>query len=101
MANNNGVSSLLARADKRTITKYIQFSKRVIASITIAATAMCLAAMGLCFFKQDMGDIVGIVKAYLNFATVGFVSYSVNSIGEKFIKSKMIDDEEEDEQEQG
>lgn len=103
MANPTGVSELLAKADRKTVTKYIQFSKRIVAGVTIAVTLIIIAAIALCYSAEDTSSIVGLVGAYCNFALVVFASYSVNAISEKCIKawSASQSESEDDEDEEG
>lgn len=76
--------------DKRTQKKMIQFSKIIVASVTIAVTAMCCFAIWLCHQEYDSDGIVEVLANYLDFAIVAFVSYSVNSISEKAIINKVF-----------
>lgn len=103
MSKNTEISALLAKADRKTVVKYIQFSKRIVAGISIAITIICCVAIILCYAKGDTDSIVGLVGSYCNFATIAFVSYSVNSVGEKILKAytPANEDEEEDQETEG
>jgi len=84
----------------------IQFSKIIVASVTIAVTAMCCFAIWLCHQEYDSSGIVEVLEHYVDYAIIAFVSYSVNSISEKAIVNKVfqkrtIIDTEEDEEEVG
>lgn len=76
--------------DKKTQKKMIQFSKIIVAGVTIAVTAMCCFAMWLCHQEADSVGVVDALKHYLDFAVIAFVSYSVNSISEKAIVNRVF-----------
>lgn len=100
MSNNNtGISSLLSRADSKTVRQYIQFSKRVITGVTIAVTIICGGAILLCYEAEDTQSVVGLVTSYTNFATIAFVSYSINSIGDKILRATHPDFDKDDDEE--
>lgn len=68
----------------------IQFSKIIVASVTIAVTAMCAFSIWLCHKEFYAEGIVNTLAHYMDFAMVAFVSYSVNSISEKAIINKVF-----------
>lgn len=76
--------------DRKTQKKMIQFSKIIVASVTIAVTAMCCFAIWLCHQEYDSNGIVEVLGHYMDFAIIAFVSYSVNSISEKAIVNKVF-----------
>ena len=68
--------------------KYVQFSKRIVVAVTAAVTAICAAALVLCFMAGDTGSVVAAANAYIGYATVAFVAYSGNSAAEKWLTRK-------------
>lgn len=83
----------------------IQFSKVIVASVTIAVTIMCAFSIWLCHKEYDSAGVVESLGNYIDFATIAFVSYSVNSISEKAIVNKVFNRRAtaytEDEEEEG
>ena len=71
--------------DKATQKKLIQFSKIIVSFVTIAVTMMCMFSIWLCYQEHNGDGIVRVLDAYMDFAIVAFVSYSLNSISEKAI----------------
>lgn len=71
--------------DNKTKKGMIQFSKIIVSSVTFFVTVMCCGAIWLCHMEADSNNIVNIIANYVDFATIAFVSYSINSISEKAI----------------
>lgn len=71
--------------DNKTKKNMIQFSKIIVSSLTFFVTVMCCGAIWLCHMEYSSNNIVDIIAHYIDFATVAFVSYSINSISEKAI----------------
>lgn len=67
---------------------YVQFSKRMVVAVTIAATAVCLLGMILCACMGNTDGLVEIVKAFIGYALVAFAAYSGNSAVEKWLVKK-------------
>lgn len=86
--------SLINTMDHTTKRKYIQFSKIITLIFTLVFAMMCFVGMYLCYMTNDTQDLVNVVRAFGTFATVGFASYSVNSLGEKIV-TKMTTNEEQ------
>lgn len=76
--------------DKKTQKKMIQFSKIIVASVTVAVTILCGFSMWLCYQESAPEGIVKVLGHYMDFAIVAFVSYSVNSISEKAIVNNVF-----------
>lgn len=76
--------------DKSTQKKMIQFSKIIVSGITIAVTVLCCFSIWLCHQEQDSEGVVKALSHYMDFATIAFVSYSVNSISEKAIINRVF-----------
>jgi len=68
----------------------IQFSKIIVASVTVAVTIMCCFSIWLCHQEYDSDGIVEVLANYIDFAIIAFVSYSVNSISEKAIVNQVF-----------
>jgi hypothetical protein len=72
---------------------YIQFSKRIVVAVTASVTAICLAALLLCYLVGSAEEVVLVVKAYISYAIVVFAAYSGNSAVEKWLVRKYKDEE--------
>ena len=70
--------------------KYVQFSKKIVVAVTASVTAICAAALVLCYLAGDTGSVVGVTNAYIGYATVAFVAYSGNSAAEKWLTRKYV-----------
>lgn len=68
--------------------KYVQFSKRMIISISVGLFILSLIAMYMCYLIQDAGAIVNIVTIGGYYAIFAFVAYSGNSMLEKWLIKK-------------
>lgn len=90
--------SLIESMDSNTKKKYIQFSKIITMIFTIVFAVMCFVSIWLCYEAASTGDLVNVVKAFGNFATIGFASYSVNSLGEKIVSKLASSDDDDDEE---
>jgi hypothetical protein len=74
---------------------YVQFSKRIVVAVTASVTAICLAALLLCYLIGTAEEVVLVVKAYISYAIVVFAAYSGNSTVEKWLIRKYKDEEGE------
>jgi hypothetical protein len=67
---------------------YVQFSKRIVVAVTASVTAICLAALLLCYLAGSAEEVVMVVRAYISYAIVVFAAYSGNSAVEKWLVRK-------------
>ena len=67
---------------------YVQFSKRVVTTVTAAVTLICVTALILCAATGYTAGLVDVVKAYIGYAIVVFTAYSGNSAVEKWLVNR-------------
>ena len=72
---------------KKTL-KYVQFSKKMIVSISLGLFVLSLIGMYMCYSVQDGDSIVKIVTIDGYYAIFAFVAYSGNSMLEKWLIKK-------------
>ena len=82
-------------ANQKVTKPYIQFSKLVVIFVTLAVTALCTSAVVLTYKLMDVAQMVNAVRAYIEYATIAFVSYSGNSAVEKWLVNRRNTNTEE------
>lgn len=64
---------------------HVQFSKKIVVSVTVAVTVLCYMSILLMYKVSDTQYMADVIKMYIAYAMVVFASYSGNSIAEKLI----------------
>ena len=64
-------------------------------AVTARVTAICMAALLLCYLIGSAEEVVMVVRAYISYAIVVFASYSGNSAVEKWLVRKYKNEGEE------
>jgi hypothetical protein len=86
---NDSVKKEQPRAPNQAQAKpYVQFSKKMVVAVTIAATTVCLLGRIRCACMGNTDGLVEIVKAFISYALVAFAAYSGNSAVEKWLVKK-------------
>ena len=65
--------------------KYVQFSKRMIVSISVGLFVLSVVGMYMCFLIKDADAIVKILTIDGYYAIFAFIAYSGNSMLEKWL----------------
>lgn len=87
--------------------QHVQFSKKMVVWVVSSDFLLCVVAILLVIFGQDMTATANIISTYTGFASVVFIAYSGNSMLEKslltYAKVKAresapnVDDDDDDE----